>query len=392
MSAQDFNALSRIVTDQIKANTQRNGGHSLFSAETVHLGDEFGLVSAASIEPKAIQWLWPDYLPKGKITILAGKKAAGKTALAIAIAAIVSRGGVWPDASRATKGRVIIWSAEDDAADTLIPRLMLADADLSNIDIVTGPFDPSIDLPKLETKLVASGGADLMVLDPIIGAVSGDSHKATDVRRGLQPLVNLLGSLGCCGLGVTHFAKATENRDPTERVIGSQAYSAIARVVLVAARGKDGKRILTRSDTNLGPAGDGFSYELAVDSIPGRPDLGKNIVVRWADRLSGSAVDLLAQCEGDPGKPSPGDTAEEFIRSELADGPKPNTDIEAAAREAGISYATLRRASDRLGVQKKKKGPRWYWELPKMLSDTEDAHPGEWTSWVPDEHLREEMV
>ena len=96
------------------------------------------LVLAEAIEPTPIDWLWDGWLAKGKLQVLAGQPGTGKTTLAIALAAITSIGGVWPDGSQATAGNVVIWSGEDDPADTLVPRLIAAGADRSRIYFVKG--------------------------------------------------------------------------------------------------------------------------------------------------------------------------------------------------------------------------------------------------------------
>ena len=45
----------------------------------------------------------------------------------------------------------------------------------------------------------------------------------------------------------------------------------------------------------------------------------------------------------------------------------PVKEIEAEAKEAGIAWRTIRRASDSLGVLKKRGAEnRWYWSLPKL--------------------------
>lgn len=45
------------------------------------------------------------------------------------------------------------------------------------------------------------------MIDPIISAVSGDMNKANDVRRSLQPLVDLANQYGFAILGITHLLK-----------------------------------------------------------------------------------------------------------------------------------------------------------------------------------------
>lgn len=58
------------------------------------------LASAASITPKPISWLWPQWLAKGKLTVLAGAGGSGKTTLAIGLISCLTRGEYWPDGSR----------------------------------------------------------------------------------------------------------------------------------------------------------------------------------------------------------------------------------------------------------------------------------------------------
>jgi len=56
--------------------------------------------------------------------------------------------------------------------------------------------------------------------------------------------------------------------------------------------------------------------------------------------------------------------AQDFLRDELANGPRPVKEIKAEAREAGITLTALRKAKDRIcrackgGMQ-----DGWYWEL-----------------------------
>lgn len=67
------------------------------------------LSRASAIQPVAIRWLWQDWLPEGKLSLLAGSPGTGKTTLAVAMAAIVSAGGVWPDGpSCARKGNGLV--------------------------------------------------------------------------------------------------------------------------------------------------------------------------------------------------------------------------------------------------------------------------------------------
>ena len=91
------------------------------------------LIRGDEVKPEPIRWLWDGWLAKGKLHVLAGPPGTGKTTLAVALAAAVTQGGMWPDGSRAPTGDVLLFSAEDDVKDTLAPRLIAAGADMKRV-------------------------------------------------------------------------------------------------------------------------------------------------------------------------------------------------------------------------------------------------------------------
>src|SRR5262249_17464631 len=154
----------------------------------------------------------------------------------------------WPDGTPfLAPGNVVIWSGEDDAADTLVPRLKAMGGDLERVHFVTDlrdldgrrPFDPATDMPALIAKAREVGDVRLLIVDPVGNSVSGDSHKNGEVRRGLQPLVTFGHELRAAVLGVSHFSKGTAGRDPLDRLTGSLAFGALARLVFGAAKKTD---------------------------------------------------------------------------------------------------------------------------------------------------------
>ena len=84
-----------------------------------------GLVCLADVESRPLEWLWPDRIPLGKLTIIAGDPGLGKSLATLDIASRVSQGEPWPDQTDAInpKGDAILLSAEDDLSDTIRPRL-----------------------------------------------------------------------------------------------------------------------------------------------------------------------------------------------------------------------------------------------------------------------------
>ncbi|MCY1206636.1 AAA domain protein [compost metagenome] len=334
------------------------------------------LVNGADLTPEAVRWLWLWWLALGKLHILAGAPGQGKTSIAIAIAAIVTSGGRWPDGAHCAAGNVLIWSGEDDPADTLLPRLIAAGGDRKRCYFVNGtriggevrPFDPASDMDALEREARAIGGVKLLIVDPVVSAVAGDSHKNTEVRRALQPLVDLASRLDAAVLGISHFSKAGAGTDPAGRVVGSIAFTAVARVVLVAAKVKseDGedRRVLARGKSNIGPDDGGFEYRIEqTEAVPGI----QASLIAWGKPVTGTARELFTDPGEDGGAEgkSAVDAAADVVRQVLADGPTPSNTVKADAASAGVSWASVRRAAEALRVVKTKGiGGAWYWKLP----------------------------
>lgn len=367
--------------------------NSVSEAGPVRLKSEVLLLNGADLTPEPVRWLWPDWLALGKLHILAGAPGQGKTTIALAFAATVTIGGRWPDGNRCAPGNILIWSGEDDPADTLLPRLLAAGADKSRCYFVNGtringevePFDPARDMAALEAQALRIGGAKLLIVDPVVSAVTGDSHKNTEVRRALQPLVDLASRLDAAVLGISHFSKGGAGNDPASRVVGSIAFTAVARVVLVAAKVKseDGedKRILARGKSNIGPDDGGFEYQIEQgEPLPGI----RASHVTWGQSVRGSARELLAEPEVDKSTGSDRSAqseAEEFLIQLLKDGPSPTKYVEAEAKAAGISWRTVRRASDALAIKKRKLQGAWYWDKPilsmQLVQDVQHSNGGQ---------------
>jgi hypothetical protein len=353
------------------------------------------LRSAADLTPEPVRWLWPGWLAAGKLHIVAGSPGTGKTTLAMAVAATLTIGGRWPDGSPAQTGAVAIWSGEDDPADTLLPRLLAAGADPARVHFVaavqdangTRPFAPADDMPALSEALSALPDPPaLLIVDPVVSAVAGDSHKNAEVRRALQPLVDLAQRHRCAVLGISHFSKGTAGRDPVDRVTGSLGFGALARVVMATAKRSDedgGGRMLARAKSNLGPDGGGYVYDLEpCEPVPG---IVTTRVV-WGDALDGTARELLASAEtiADDDERSAMDEARDFLLTELAAGPMAAKDVYKAARECGIAERTLKRAKSALGIVAEKAAFRagWRWALPAKET-TKEPITDSWPPSVP---------
>ncbi|NLG65123.1 MAG: AAA family ATPase [Actinobacteria bacterium] len=340
------------------------------------------LLPMDQVQPAAVEWLWQDRLPRGKLSVIAGDPGLGKSYLTLRIAATISSGGPWPDAGRADAGSVLIVSAEDDYADTIRPRLDRLGADVSRITAIDGvrgdgpellrPFSLRLDLDLLR-EAIRESGAVLVVIDPLNAFLGGiDSHKAAEVRAVLSPLAHLAGETRAAVLAVHHLNKGSSS-NALYRASGSLDFVAAARIVHGVAADPDieGRRVFVPVKCNIAalPAGIGFRIGedgVQFDRLP--------VTVDAASAFTSRAVDHEERSERE--------LAKEFIRGELADGPVPVRQLFQAAKDNGFTQMTMRRAGQDLGVEKRKEGYQgaWQWSLPeapdssKVIKDAKDAH------------------
>ncbi len=362
------------------------------------------LIRGNEISPEPISWMWKGYIARGKLQIIAGSAGTGKTSIAVNFAATVSTGGAWPDGTVADVGNVVIWSGEDGVADTLLPRLIAAGANTERVffvDVIkdkrtTRPFDPATDMPALEKTIKRVGGASLIIVDPIVSAVGGDSHKNAETRKGLQPVVDLAASINAAVVGITHLSKGTKGQSTLERVTGSLAFGAVARLVFITIRkavpdeqaedqgsfsllNKESSiSAFIRSKSNIGPRGGGYEYELLPHVLAKHHDIEVSIV-SWRKKLIGDPEWLVFEYERTTvATEKEIDKAKKFLRRLLKIEPKWVKDVEKFGSEANISFSSLKRAKLEIGVVSSKQSDgRWYWRFPEMANAEAPHEPSE---------------
>ena len=107
--------------------------------------------------------------------------------------------------------------------------------------LITGLTLP-VDADSLGEYMAVTNVA-MLVLDPLTSVMDGriDAHRDREVRTALEPLGQLAEKSGAAVLGLVHLGKGMGS-DPVNLILGSRAFSAVARVALVAARDPDDEK------------------------------------------------------------------------------------------------------------------------------------------------------
>jgi putative DNA primase/helicase len=219
--------------------------------------------------------------------------------------------------------------------------------------------------------------------------VAGDMNRANDVRRSLQAVVDFADVHKCAVIGITHFAKGGNGKAPQDRVIGSQAFGALARMVLVAAKEEEGeRRVLARAKSNIAPDTGGVAYGINLTTIEG--DIETTHVV-WEGVIEGTAREILGDVEHDE---SDGGDNQNDLQRMLTDLLRENGGkmaakmVKAEVSDAGYSWTAANRAKDKLGIESaKEKGTTkggWTWYLPSLRNQKNHEETEESTRFLLD--------
>lgn len=347
-------------------------------------------IRAKDVEAEKVEWLWANRIPKGMITVIAGRPDQGKGLFAAHVAAEVSAAG----------GTVLYSAAEDSAGLMTRPRLEAAGANLDNVLLWR------FRLPENQQELheiIVSEGIDLVVMDPFASHLSGGISRHSDnVRNVLGPLTNLIEQTGTSVLIVEHALKRVPSSGHPLDAIGGggSGLPAASRAAYVFGVDPDDEdaRVLAPAKFNIGSTPKALRFEVDVEDIDIVGDVPCLVVDD--ELLAFDAMRLFAS-KAKPGKtgrpPDKRAAAAEWLTNYLAMAAKPvlSGKVQEDAKQYGMATKTLRRAADDMGVVKAPPGGgrNCTWDLPDDvkqlmgLPTSGDPDPGADDEADPDDSL-----
>jgi hypothetical protein len=323
------------------------------------------LTCASAVRMEPVYWLCPGRIPMGKLTILDGVMGTGKTTLLCKITAAVTTGGPLPGQSATPEGDVIIISLEDGVADTIVPRLTAASADLSRCHVfegydnggehVAGTFNLDGDVERLRLA-IEENDARLAWVDPFMAAIGQrlNSYKDQDMRSLLAPLAKVAEDTQCAIVLIRHPRKGGGTAE--EAGGGSGGIGNACRSVLRTDRDPENpdRYLFSSVKSSLSQRPATLGYRLEQVTFPDHPDVTTSHIV-WDGESEWTAEALAAQVSGSEEQPRANE-AQEWLRDALSSGPRLAKELFRAGEAEGIPKRTLQRAADAIKVTKERKG------------------------------------
>jgi putative DNA primase/helicase len=335
---------------------------------------------AADVKPRVLKWIWQGVLPKGKVVTVAGDPGVGKGVLTAKIAAHVSTGRDWIPGQPCDRGTVAFLAHEDAKDDTVVPRLMAAGADLTRVAFIEGvtvpnaegdiPFNLEESAPLLDQWLTDHSDVTVVIIDPINDFLgpNTDSYKDAEVRQILNPLKIMAERHGVTMVMVSHMNKGSGKAD--YRIMGAMAFTGVARITMLVVKDQHDpvRRLILPVKANITKDTTGYSYRIQEALVPIEEDdtltwVGHPVAMLDHEQHGLTANEVLQQTTS-----SLNDEIEEFLQTELANGPVPAAEMDFRCAGAGLSYATVNKRKKLFGVKSRKEKPGdpqspWVWEL-----------------------------
>ncbi|WAL44882.1 AAA family ATPase [Rhodococcus pyridinivorans] len=353
-------------------------GHSLDEFVPVDVGGKAGrrlrVTRGSDVKLQRVRWVMEDWIPAGSLTLLAGREGLGKSTIAAALCAQITRGTLEGELY-GTPRNVLYVHSEDSREFTVAPRLKAAGADMDRVlfvDVETAHTDAGTLVLPLDNlaleRIIAKEQVAFVVLDAATSSMASELSGRDDraVRQYLEPLAQLAARQGCVVFGLCHFGKR-DGADTGKLILGSIAWSQVARSVLSIAQDSDsGRLVVTNTKANLAPRVRSMEGEVVSTTVAtgdGDTEVG---VLRWLGETSRDARDLLIGPDEDVEER---DEIATVIRSYLIEcgGSAPAADVLKVTRSAGLVDNAVKKARKRSGVRTERrgygKGGAWVWTI-----------------------------
>jgi len=323
-----------------------------------------------------VEWLWPSWLPKGMLSLLAGEPGTGKSHWALDLARVLLHGGTWPDGTACTERGATVWIEGEGISQEIAERALAMGVDPERIFVTTAPDGEILNLLEKAwqdevVNMVATVRPSLIVVDSLSTITDKGQDRSEQVTPLLLWLVGLARWSNASVLLIHHLRKGNGSqlslplRVTLDQIRGSGQIAAQARAILAMSHTStehDQPRLLDLLKKTISRGK--HPKPLSVAGV--RTEDGEMICrFEYGD---------APKMDGTPSR----DECAEWLQDLLADGPMRFKAIMAEAEMEGYSASMIWRARKGMGGQvvdtKGKQHPKNEWALASWDgSDASDS-------------------
>ena len=300
-----------------------------------------------------LRWEWDNWLPSGMLTMIVAEQAAGKSILALRIAACYLRGDPWPDGAPFTgQTGAVLWCEAESSQGMNFDRAARWGLP---VDMLRSPIeDPLDDLVLQDPEHLAAiryfaGQPDvrLVIVDSLSGANTAKENDAAMVHvvKGLATIAKETGK----PLILTHHLRKKGLLDNGDRV------------TLDRVRGATGITQTARVAWAIDAPDPKNEEKRRLSLIKNNPK-----GVRCAEPIGLTiGEDGVTFCDAPeaPRQETQQDKAADLMKALLRKGPRRATELQEECEGAGVSWDAAKRAKQRGGIVSFRKEGVWWWAL-----------------------------
>jgi putative DNA primase/helicase len=355
---------------------------------------DVALMPADEVPDTPVEWLWPDTIPLGHLTLVAGEPGSGKSFFTTDLAARVTVRGDWPHrppaaghagrdgteaphatqrvpgegyggpAENPTTGSVLFVNSDDSFDDVQQPRLAAAEAQRPLVGLMrrmppgsrfaqfnsVGPVCDRLQAVKAAIK--EAGDCKLAIIDDLAHFVRDGLGKAT---RG--DLMLALGSLKCiageCNVAILVVWRLERTGRATAKYLESFLPSAAMAWLVGNDPYRTGQRWMVSLKNHFGPPCEPMAFHIADNRVV------------WDEPPASVPADVMAAFVRKGDRRLEREQAGRWALERLAEGPLEANELFGDGEAFGFSRRTLRRALVDLGLKPTKCGDdgSWLWSV-----------------------------
>lgn len=298
------------------------------------------------LEAVDVDWLVPDLVAFGYVTLLSSPGGSGKSFLC------------WDIAAKASRGERVTGEALDEPIVTLLvylegrrsdPREQLeaSEAAPGGVLVLSQASDFDLADPSALEAAIVEHGAKLVIVDTLLKAAPQiDANDYGETTGVLSPLDGIADRTGAAIVLLHHDNKSHETDQ--KRVMGSAGIVSSVRTALGVERMEEGRRLVVLK-SNLGSP-TGTAIEVTTEQVD-----ENSFAMTWS-------LPIRAGKGGRPARPV--EQCIDRLRGELADGERRAVDVRAVLVAEGFADRTIDRAVKMLDVLREGSGKATVWSLP----------------------------